>query len=71
MRTGQLAEVNELLLPLTGFRMMPVAGLVTPGTFLREGPPRPTPVSSHVTVWGLFDQPAVRPAARMDGCGAA
>lgn len=35
-RVPQLAEVNEQLLPLTGFRMMPVAGLVTPGTFLRE-----------------------------------
>lgn len=35
-RVPQFAEVNEQLVPLTGFRLMPVAGLVTPGAFLRE-----------------------------------
>jgi phenylalanine-4-hydroxylase len=35
-RVPQFTEVNAQLLPLTGFCLMPVAGLVTPGTFLRE-----------------------------------
>lgn len=35
-RIPQFAEVNDQLLPMTGFRLMPVAGLVTPGAFLRE-----------------------------------
>jgi phenylalanine-4-hydroxylase len=33
-RIPQLADVNALLLPRTGFRMVPVAGLVTSRTFL-------------------------------------
>lgn len=32
----QLDAVNAVIEPLHGFRMMPVAGLVTPGAFLRE-----------------------------------
>jgi phenylalanine-4-hydroxylase len=36
MRVPQFAEVNAQLLPRTGFCLMPVAGLVTPGAFLRE-----------------------------------
>jgi phenylalanine-4-hydroxylase len=35
-RVPQFVEVNAQLLPLTGFCLMPVAGLVTPGAFLRE-----------------------------------
>lgn len=35
-RVPQFAEVNAQLLPRTGFCLMPVAGLVTPGAFLRE-----------------------------------
>jgi len=35
-RVPQFTEVNAQLLPLTGFCLMPVAGLVTPGAFLRE-----------------------------------
>jgi phenylalanine-4-hydroxylase len=35
-RVPQFAEVNDQLLPMTGFCLMPVAGLVTPGAFLRE-----------------------------------
>jgi phenylalanine-4-hydroxylase len=35
-RVPQFAEVNAQILPRTGFCMMPVAGLVTPGAFLRE-----------------------------------
>ncbi len=35
-RVPQLAEVNRALADRTGFAMMPVAGLVTPGAFLRE-----------------------------------
>lgn len=33
-RIPQLREVNERIRPLTGFRMLPVAGLVTPRAFL-------------------------------------
>ena len=32
----QLADVNEQLSPMTRYRLLPVAGLVTPGAFLRE-----------------------------------
>ena len=32
----QLTDVNAVIEPLYGFRMMPVAGLVTAGSFLRE-----------------------------------
>jgi phenylalanine-4-hydroxylase len=35
-RIPQLAEANAVIGPLFGFRMMPVAGLVTAGAFLRE-----------------------------------
>jgi phenylalanine-4-hydroxylase len=35
-RVPQLAEINAALAPLTGFRMAPVAGLVTPLAFMRE-----------------------------------
>ncbi|HEY0479346.1 MAG TPA: hypothetical protein VGD37_17630 [Kofleriaceae bacterium] len=35
-RVPQFTEVNEQLRALTGFCLMPVAGLVTPGAFLRE-----------------------------------
>lgn len=35
-RVPQFAEVNDQLRPMTGFSLMPVAGLVTPGAFLRE-----------------------------------
>lgn len=35
-RVPQFTEVNAQLLPMTGFSLMPVAGLVTPGSFLRE-----------------------------------
>jgi phenylalanine-4-hydroxylase len=35
-RVPQFTEVNEQLLAMTGFCLMPVAGLVTPGSFLRE-----------------------------------
>src|SRR5262249_5443429 len=35
-RVPQFAEVNAQILPRTGFCLMPVAGLVTPGAFLRE-----------------------------------
>lgn len=35
-RIPQLAEANAVLEPLFGFRMMPVAGLVTAGAFLEE-----------------------------------
>lgn len=35
-RISQLSEVNAILEKKTGFSMVPVAGLVTPGVFLRE-----------------------------------
>ncbi|TMQ03269.1 MAG: phenylalanine 4-monooxygenase [Deltaproteobacteria bacterium] len=35
-RVPQFIEVNAQLQPMTGFCLMPVAGLVTPGAFLRE-----------------------------------
>ncbi len=35
-RVPQFTEMNEQLVPLTGFRLMPVAGLVTPAAFLRQ-----------------------------------
>jgi len=35
-RVPQFTEVNAELAPLTGFSLMPVAGLVSPGAFLRE-----------------------------------
>lgn len=35
-RVPQFTEINEQLQRLTGFSLMPVAGLVTPGSFLRE-----------------------------------
>jgi phenylalanine-4-hydroxylase len=35
-RIPQLAEVNAVIEPLHGFRMMPVAGLVTAGAFLAQ-----------------------------------
>jgi phenylalanine-4-hydroxylase len=35
-RVPQFAEVNAQIVPRTGFSLMPVAGLVTPGAFLRE-----------------------------------
>jgi phenylalanine-4-hydroxylase len=35
-RVPQFTEVNAELAPMTGFCLMPVAGLVTPGAFLRE-----------------------------------
>lgn len=35
-RVPQFTEINAQIQPLTDFRLMPVAGLVTPGAFLRE-----------------------------------
>jgi phenylalanine-4-hydroxylase len=35
-RIPQLAEVNDVIEPLHGFRMLPVAGLVTAGAFLTQ-----------------------------------